>query len=57
MTKPDGQSVDFGYIRECARYIIDSKISRSKNVDVVAANISSATRNGLPLYGITFQVM
>lgn len=43
----DGSSMTFGYVRECARYLIDNQISKAKNIDVVADRIAKAIKNNV----------
>ena len=44
----DGSMIKFGYLRECAKYLIDANICRAKNVDAVSDRISKAIKNNLP---------
>lgn len=50
----DGTSVHFGYIGECAEYLISNNVVRSKSVSSVSTYISNAARNGSKYYGIHF---
>lgn len=41
----DGSQATFGYLRECAKYMIDNRICNAKTVDVVAGNIAKSIKN------------
>lgn len=40
----DGSKITFGYLRECAKYMIDNQICKAKTIDVVAGNIAKAIK-------------
>lgn len=52
-TDSDGKCMEFGYIRQCARYMIDHCAARG-NVETVAFHIRQALDSGTPYCGGTF---
>ena len=52
---PDGDTISFGYITECADYLIRNGYARAKNVLSVSARISSSAKNGKSSYGLRFK--
>lgn len=43
----NGNMISFKYIRECARYLIDNKISLAKNINAVADRITKSIKNNV----------
>lgn len=41
----DGTKLQFGYLRECAEYLINNRLCKAKSVNTVADNIARAIKN------------
>lgn len=46
---------EFSYIGECAKYMIDNGLTRSKNINTVRGNISSSIKNNNPYSNYKFK--
>lgn len=55
MINENGKAIDFGYIRECADYLIKNNLCNSKNQTLVSNKISQASRESITFCGMTFQ--
>ena len=53
----DGNSMSFSYCGECAQYLIDNGLVRGTKRLGVAAHIISAAKNGVPYFGMTFELI
>lgn len=49
--------IDFDYIGECAKYMIDNGLCKSKSETSVSAYISKAAKSGKPYYGYKFSII
>lgn len=56
LIKPSGESVVFGYIGQCAGYIIGNGFSKSKR-DGIAAYVSKAAKFKRPYLGLMFEYL
>lgn len=46
--------IDFGYMRECADFLIENGYSKSKNADNIISYISKSAKSGTPYHKIKF---
>ena len=49
-----GAVMEFAYLRECARYLINQGSIRAKTIDYTANQISNSLKTGVPYEGYTF---
>lgn len=57
MTTADGVVHDFGYMAECATYMIQHEISRARDIYGVSALVSKAAKSGRPYCGCYFELL
>ena len=50
----DGGSYTFGYLRECAQYLLDNNYAHAKTVGIIADKISAAIKNKTSYCGCYF---
>lgn len=55
MILPDGSTKVFGYIAECAKYLIENGYTRGKGVQSISSRISHSAKNGRSSYGLNFE--
>lgn len=54
---PDESVIRFGYISECAKYLIENSLVKSKKIPTVSVAISYAARNKTLYYNMTFELI
>lgn len=57
MITAEGDTLEFGYMVECAAYMIQQGISRASDPNSVATLVSKAAKNGRPYCGCYFELL